>query len=147
MKTLKNIDLYLGYLGLIPFIFLTVCLTYNYDFSIFGNNSKAICSYGLVIASFLASTHWGRQMNLADPSKKLILTISSNINVIAIWLAYLSLDAKTFVFVLAIEFLVLLKIDYYIYKAKLTEYRYFFCIRLPITTIVVILLGISWSVI
>ncbi|MDE4994386.1 DUF3429 domain-containing protein, partial [Francisella tularensis subsp. holarctica] len=44
---------------------------------------------------------------------------------------------------LIIEFLVLLKIDYYIYKLKITYSRYFLYIRLPITIALVILLAIS----
>ncbi|OIN84170.1 DUF3429 domain-containing protein [Francisella sp. TX07-6608] len=148
MKNQKSIDVYLAYSGLIPFLFFTICLLFNYKHTlIFGNTIQALSIYGLIIASFLAGTHWGRQINIESPIVKLFLQISSNINVIAIWFAYLNLNSKYFILLLIIEFLVLLKIDYYIYKLKITSSRYFLYIRLPITSAVVILLAISWSLI
>ncbi|APD51085.1 DUF3429 domain-containing protein [Francisella hispaniensis] len=148
MKNQKSIDIYLAYSGLIPFLFFTICLLFNYKYTlIFGNTIQALSTYGLIIASFLAGTHWGKQINIEPSITKSFLQISSNINVIAIWFAYLNLNSKYFILLLIIEFLVLLKIDHYIYILKIISSRYFLYIRLPITVAVVILLLISWSLI
>ena len=148
MKALKNTDIYLGYLGLIPFIFFTICLSLSYKHTfIFGNTLQALTSYSLIIASFIAGSHWGRQVNIETLTNRVLLQIGSNINVIAIWIAYLCLSPKTIIAVMIIEFVVLLKFDFFIYKQKLISYKYLFCIRVPITIFVVSLLAISWSMI
>ncbi|MDE5016830.1 DUF3429 domain-containing protein, partial [Francisella tularensis subsp. holarctica] len=75
---------------------------------------------------------WGRQFKIESPIVKLLLQISSYINVITIWFAYLYLNSKYFILLLIIEFLFLLKIVYFIFILKITSSRYFLYIRLPI---------------
>ncbi|MBY7734546.1 DUF3429 domain-containing protein [Francisella philomiragia] len=148
MKSYKNLDIYLAYFGLTPFVFFSLCLILGYsDFLIFGNIIKAISLYGVVIASFMAGTHWGRQINLEPSFTKTLIQVTSNLNAIIIWIGYLNLDPKDFILLLIAEFLVLLKIDYYFFKLDLISSKYFKCIRLPITLCVVISLAVSWSLI
>lgn len=148
MKSYKNLDIYLAYFGLTPFVFFSLCLILGYsDFLIFGNIIKAISLYGVVIASFMAGTHWGRQINLEPSFTKTLLQVASNLNAIIIWIGYLNLDPKDFILLLIAEFLVLLKIDYYFFKLNLISSKYFKYIRLPITLCVVISLTVSWSLV
>lgn len=148
MKSYKNLDIYLAYFGLTPFVFFSLCLILGYsDFLIFGNIIKAISLYGVVIASFMAGTHWGRQINLEPSFTKTLLQVASNLNAIIIWIGYLNLDPKDFILLLIAEFLVLLKIDYYFFKLNLISSKYFKYIRLPITLCVVISLAVSWSLV
>lgn len=148
MKSYKNLDIYLAYFGLTPFVFFSLCLILGYsDFLIFGNIIKAISLYGVVITSFMAGTHWGRQINLEPSFTKTLIQVASNLNAIVIWIGYLNLDPKDFILLLIAEFLVLLKIDYYFFKLDLISSKYFKYIRLPITLCVVISLAVSWSLI
>lgn len=148
MKSYKNLDIYLAYFGLIPFVFFSLCLILGYsDFLIFGNIIKAISLYGVVIASFMAGTNWGRQINLEPSSTKIFIQLTSNLNAIIIWFGYLNLDPKDFILLLIAEFLVLLKVDYYFLKLNLISTKYFKYIRLPITLCVVVSLTISWILI
>ncbi|MEY8701786.1 DUF3429 domain-containing protein [Francisella philomiragia] len=148
MKSYKNLDIYLAYFGLTPFVFFSLCQILGYsDFLIFGNIIKAISLYGVVIASFMAGTHWGRQINLEPSFTKTLIQVASNLNAIVIWIGYLNLDPKDFILLLIAEFLVLLKIDYYFFKLELISSKYFKYIRLPITLCVVISLAVSWSLI
>ena len=57
---LKTIQFY-GYLGVLPFIFLTIAPWLNADFSEI--SLKAISFYGGVIISFLGGTAWGWNPN------------------------------------------------------------------------------------
>ncbi|AJI53796.1 DUF3429 domain-containing protein [Francisella philomiragia] len=148
MKSYKNLDIYLAYFGLTPFVFFSLCLILGYsDFLIFGNIIKAISLYGVVIASFMAGTHWGRQINLEPSFTKTLIQVASNLNAIVIWIGYLNLDPIDFMLLLIAEFLVLLKIDYYFFKLELISSKYFKYIRLPITLCVVISLAVSWSLV
>ncbi|QEO57696.1 DUF3429 domain-containing protein [Francisella marina] len=148
MKSYKSLDIYLAYLGLVPFIFFSSCILLGHNsFLIFENIAKALSVYGLVITCFMAGTHWGRQINLEPSFTKTLIQVASNLIAIIIWLGYLNLDPQDFILLLIAEFLILLKVDYYFFKLNLISSKYFKCIRLPITLCVVISLAVSWSLV
>lgn len=133
---------YFTYAGSLPFLACALLLCADFHFiPILGSVEKIIGIYGLVIASFVAGSHWGQHLSFCN-KWSYYLPISSNINTIFLCFSYLLFPFKYFLIVLIISFLVLLFIDRKMFYDGLITKEYFH-IRFLITLVVVESLIIS----
>ena len=116
---------YLTYAGAVPFVMCAFCFLMEVRFiPIVGNVAEILGIYSLVIASFMAGSHWGQHVHLSA-KWAFYLQVSSNINAVFIWLAYLLLSFEMLLIVLASSFLVLLLIDRKMFYHHLMTQAYF----------------------
>lgn len=138
---MKKIYPTLMYAGTLPFIFCAFCLALHWkSIPFLGTTSHILSVYGLVIASFMAGSHWGKALNMNGPSKRDIL-IASNINAIFLWASFLFFPFKLMLLALIISFLASLWNDKKLLQAGLINFTYFFnrCIitMIVITTLII----------
>jgi hypothetical protein len=133
----------LMYAGALPFIFCAACFLLHWEsIPLLGKTSHILSVYGLIIASFMAGSHWGKALNMNGPSKKDIL-IASNLNAIFLWASFLLLEFHfhLILVVLMISFLASLWNDKKLLQASLIHFSYFFnrCIitAIVITTLII----------
>jgi hypothetical protein len=116
----------LTYLGAIPFI-VCACLRIS---------DVILLSYGLAIASFMAGTHWGLCLKESDKFSNGIFLVSTVVTLSA-WFCYLLCSASICLLTFVGIFIVLMFIDYLLYRKNL-ESKDYFQLRLSTTTIVVV---------
>ncbi len=122
---LYRLKTYFTYAGSLPFVICALLLVVDFNhIPIFGSVEKIISIYGLAISSFVAGSHWGQHLNLKN-KWSYYLPISSNVNVILLWLSYLLLSPRVFLIVLIISFFVLLIIDRKMFYEKIITKEYF----------------------
>ena len=86
---MKKIYQYLSYAGALPFVFCALCFIKDiHIFPLLGYVDSILSSYGLVISSFMAGSHWGQHLNLSG-KWQIYLPIFSNINAILLWLSFI----------------------------------------------------------
>ena len=102
---------YLAYAGIIPFAFglYEIVRDLNY-FSNLGSPAFLITSYGVLIAVFLSGSHWGTHLALNNRTGTL-LALVSNINMLCVWGAWLTLSAKDLIWVIILSLLITLVLD------------------------------------
>lgn len=133
MKTLYP---YLTYAGAIPFIFCALLLMLDMAIVPYlGSVADMISVYGLVIATFLAGAQWGQHLSLQNHWRQ-TLPIISNAIAILLWLGFLYLSFQPLMLMMAAVFLMLLHIDYGLYKGDVIT-RHYFKTRCRVTAIVV----------
>ena len=138
-----KIQMLLTYAGAFPFVFFAICILFDIrNLPLFGNVIHSTTIYGLIIASFMAGAHWGQQLYLKS-KPKLLLQVSSNINAIVLWIGYLNLYSKSFIFILILSFYISVKVDYLLYQNALINREYFIFTRIPATIIVIVSLLIT----
>jgi len=138
-----KIQMLLTYAGAFPFVFFAICILFDIrNLPLFGNVIHSTTIYGLIIASFMAGAHWGQQLYLKS-KPKLLLQVSSNINAIVLWIGYLNLYSKSFIFILILSFYISVKVDYLLYQNALIKREYFIFTRIPATIIVIVSLLIT----
>ena len=121
--------------GALPFIGAAVAIAAGIDsFGPVGSITTAVVTYGLAIASFVAGTHWAVYLQY-KASAPLNLFVSSNISVLAPWLAFVTASANATLAVLTLTFLFLLFVDWRLRKSNLIESAYFRQ-RLTVTAVV-----------
>lgn len=81
-------------------------------------------SYGLAIASFLCGIHWATYL-YRQSEIPINLFLSSNVVVVAIWLAYLFGSLAVALGTQVVAFLVLLFVDYRLFDDELINHHYF----------------------
>ena len=128
--------------GLIPFIACALLLSTGVE-SVpwLGSVSTLLSVYGLVIASFLAGSHWGQhldQQNMLRPW----LAYSSNVCAIALWLGFSLATFTVFIWLLMGVFLLLLGVDIVLFRAKFITGNYV-KMRVIVTVIVVLSLWVA----
>lgn len=130
------------YAGTVPFLLCTLLLIFKiWIIPFLGNVQTVISIYGLVIASFMAGIHWGQHLKWTD-RWSIYLPITSNLNVVLLWVLYLTVPFKLFSIALDVTFLVLLLIDKKLFKASIITQHYYY-IRCIVTLVVIISLTIS----
>ena len=143
MKFLTNkIYHFLTFTGALPFIMCAIC--YVLDIKIvpyLGVTDDILAIYSIIIATFLAGSHWGQHLSLTNKWAS-ILPIISNIVAVSIWFFYLILSFKALIISLIVIFLGLLGVDYYLKQDNVIS-REYFQTRLKVTSIVIIMLVIS----
>jgi hypothetical protein len=137
----------LTYVGTIPFIACSISLFFHVqNFPILGATKQILCLYALIVAVFLAGTHWGQHINMSHKIWKLLLPWLSNLMVIMLWLSFLITGYKLKVLILLISFFLLLLIDYLLFREKIISLQYFNT-RLVASIIVISSLGATCLVI
>ena len=141
---MKKPSPYLTFAGTIPFIACAIFITLGVDsLSVLGKTSDILVSYGLVIATFMAGTHWGNHLSLADDNPWAVkLPIFSNVITLMLWFGFLALPTNSFIWLLIVGFISLLVIDYALNRANIIAGKYF-KVRKYVTLIVVISLVIA----
>ncbi|MCW8955579.1 MAG: DUF3429 domain-containing protein [Gammaproteobacteria bacterium] len=117
---------WLGYLGIIPFLAVSLLLTdLPEDILI-----DAIQYYAAIILTFVGAIHWGRGLNtMTDKASTYLLTISVIPSLIA-WLSLLVPDFEGLIIVI-IAFLILLAFDFKQYATQ----PWFRTLRMQLTLI------------
>mgnify|MGYP002066714968 CR=1 FL=1 len=88
-----------------------VALAAGIDLPVTGDEAAALVSYGAIILSFMAGTHWGLYLSASERSAA-NLFITSNVVTLAAWAAFLAGPAILTLAVLGAGFVFLLYIDY-----------------------------------
>jgi hypothetical protein len=139
---MKPIYPYLTYAGAVPFVFCAVCLAINIQsLPILGSVSEVLSVYTLVIASFLAGSHWGQHLQLTGEWNR-SLPIVSNVVAVVLWLSFLVFPLKALLIICGVAFVTLLLIDLKLFQMKLMTQNYFQT-RCIVTVIVVSSIVIS----
>lgn len=123
--------------GSLPFIGAAIAAAIGLDrFGPVSSITDAVVAYGLAIASFVAGTHWAvyLQYKASAPAN---LFVSSNVTVLAPWLAFVSASTRATIVVLVLTFLYLVFVDWRLRKSNLIESAYFRQ-RLAVTAVVCI---------
>lgn len=140
---MNRLYVYLTFAGAIPFIFCAVCFFVGiHQLPIAGDVDRILSLYSVIIASFLAGSHWGQHLSLATAQSHL-LALSSNGIAVALWVLMLILPFRPLLIGFIICFILLLIIDKAMMRAKLIA-KHYYNIRVAITLIVVTTLIISY---
>ena len=125
-KTSYPLYTYLMYAGALPFLISAMLLALGIHHLPFLKNVQHLISvYGLVIASFIAGTHWGQHF-IPKQSKVALLLMSSNLYALLLWLSYLVLPLPQFFLALIALFTLLLWVDKTLYQAQEISSHYFY---------------------
>lgn len=141
IKKKINLQIFISYLGIFPFIMAT--LDYMF-FNYFAENFLIdfIIFYTLIIFSFIGAIRWSYN---ESPNAIYILYgfMPSLLSTILIFLNLLSFNKNLIIFLIFNLILFQLIIDYFIYKYEKKEI-FFFSLRLPVT--IIILLNIFYFI-
>lgn len=123
---MKKIFPYLAYAGAVPCILCAACLNVDIqEIPLLGSVERILSVYGLVIASFLAGTHWGQHLHISKSLWSYSLPILSNIIAVLLWFGFLVLSFKMQMAMFVIAFVVLLIIDHRLFQIDLITHHYF----------------------
>ncbi|MFT7433896.1 MAG: hypothetical protein ACI9TY_001539 [Alphaproteobacteria bacterium] len=124
-EILKILQPYLTYAGTLPFIFCALSFITNINvIPSLGDTYQVLSIYGLVIASFMAGSHWGQHLSLTDKWAVYLPTLSNSMAVI-LWISFLLFPFKGFLCVLMISFSTLLFIDKKLFQKNHINSDYF----------------------
>ena len=115
----------LAYAGTLPFIGCAVALS-------LGLNAQldsawlihALCSYGLLIVSFMCGVHWGTYL-YKHQHCSVNLFITSNLIILLCWFCVLTEQPLAMLVSQLIAFASLLMLDYSLYKKQIISIAYF----------------------
>ena len=123
---MKNLFSYLMYAGTLPFILSAICLMLHIqELPLLGSTEVMLSAYGIVIASFLAGSHWGQHLHINKSHWSIALPILSNLIAVALWIGFLTLSFRMLVALLSIIFVILLMIDRQLLKGHFITDLYF----------------------
>lgn len=115
----------LAFAGAMPFVASALLSVFGVAaIPALGDVNSIISSYALAIICFLAGTHWAFQLLRAADSP-FDLFVSSNVAVVLVWFAYLTLTIEWLLVVQAIVFASLLVVDFRLRGIGLLSDRYF----------------------
>lgn len=124
MKSGKTYAL-LAFAGAMPFMACAALLLLGVDtLAPLGSVAALAGSYGLVIACFLAGTHWAIYL-LKQDTIRLNLFVVSNIVLLALWVSYIVADLSVALVTQICAFAYLLYVDFYLLKLGITQTAYF----------------------
>lgn len=127
----------LAYLGAFPFVGTALLMSMGINaIPLVGSLFSAITIYALIIATFMAGSHWGQQLGFSD-NWRLKLQIVTNMQAVGLWLSYLWLSDSWLMLMLVTSFLVSLWLDQQLKQARLIDASYWQA-RLKVTIIVVL---------
>ena len=135
---LKPVIYLLGYMGLVPFVTLTISIGLNAG--IFKQPHFMMISYAAVILTFMGAIYWGTAMSMGESCSMLQLLISIVIALLG-WTALL-LPTHNAYQLLLITFIALCVADHYLLPVRRYP-RWYMNMRVVLTTIVVLCLTIS----
>ncbi len=139
---MRNSRFFLVYSGSLPFVFLALCLAFDVTIlPIVGDVSRALSGYTLIIAAFMAGSHWGQQLTMSEYwSSK--LQVVSNVNAVGLWFGFLFSPDSWFWLCAIASFLVSLRLDYQLRQARLITAEYW-RIRSRVTMVVISALAVA----
>lgn len=115
----------LTYAGALPFIACALCLVMDIrTLPILGSVDHILAVYGVIIATFLAGSHWGQHLSLLG-GWRVALPLASNAIAIVLWLVFLTLPLPFVFGTLVVCFGVSLFIDGKLYDAEIIDQDYF----------------------
>lgn len=130
---------FLALFGATPFVIGAFGPIAGFDLATqYGDLAVAALAYGLTIASFMAGVHWGTAISRTD-TLPINLFVTSNVLAVVAWLVFLFLAVHLAAIALAVVFLVLLLIDWRLWKAGVINSDYWKT-RFWVTVLVVVCL-------
>ena len=133
----KNLPYILIFLGSIPFVFFSFLRIISLEEFFYFDINYILSIYSLSIISFICGSHWG--LFLTKNSLKINLFFLSNLLTISSFLGILFLKMNYFFLLQILIFIILLLIDFYIYRQNITQLKYIYS-RVIITILVVLCL-------
>ena len=136
--------IYLSYAGLIPFVLLTILLFIDINpLSSLVSVQNVLSVYGILIASFVAGSHWGISLSLPEDLHLTFIVILTNIIAILLWLGFLFLSFRMLLLMLISIFIIELISDYIIYSKHATD-KIYMKSRFYVSSILIITLFFIW---
>jgi len=111
-STEQKIAIYLGYLGLTPFILSLTTAVYFEQFKEI--SEQAFIVYSMIIISFMSGIHWGIAINSNDERRTKFIV--STIPPVLVWFAFLCFPSYFLVITLGFVHLAGLRIDRMIFE-------------------------------
>jgi len=133
----KNLPYILIFLGSIPFVFFSFLRIISLEEFFYLDVNYILSIYSLSIISFICGSHWG--LFLTNNTLKINLFFLSNLLTISSFFGILFLKMNYFFLLQILILIILLLIDFYIYRKNITQLKYIYS-RTIITILVVICL-------
>ena len=133
----KNLPYILIFLGSIPFVFFSFLRIISLEEFFYFDINYILSIYSLSIISFICGSHWG--LFLTNNTLKINLFFLSNLLTISSFFGILFLKMNYFFLLQILILIILLLIDFYIYRQNITQLKYIYS-RMIITILVVICL-------
>lgn len=136
------IKYYLMLSGSIPFVLFSGLICFGVNSLPLGLDPvSAINSYALVIASFMVGVYWGQYIS-HNSAVQINLLIISNVIAVMLWLSYLLLPPQANLLMIMAIFILLLLVDYQLYRFDIITKNYM-KFRVLVTFIVVLSLFVA----
>ena len=133
----KNLPYILIFLGSIPFVFFSFLRIISLEEFFYFDINYILSIYSLSIISFICGSHWG--LFLTNNTLKINLFFLSNLLTISSFFGILFLKMNYFFLLQILIFIILLLIDFHIYRQNITKLKYIYS-RVIITILVVLCL-------
>jgi len=133
----KNLPYILIFLGSIPFVFFSFLRIISLEEFFYLDINYILSIYSLSIISFICGSHWG--LFLTNNTLKINLFFLSNLLTISSFFGILFLKMNYFFLLQILIFIILLLIDFHIYRQNITQLKYIYS-RVIITILVVLCL-------
>ena len=133
----KNLPYILIFLGSIPFVFFSFLRIISLEEFFYIDINYILSIYSLSIISFICGSHWG--LFLTNNTLKINLFFLSNFLTILSFFGILFLKVNYFFLLQILILIILLLVDFYIYRQNVTQLKYIYS-RMIITILVVICL-------
>lgn len=133
----KNLPYILIFLGSIPFVFFSFLRIISLEEFFYFDINYILSIYSLSIISFICGSHWG--LFLTNNTLKINLFFLSNLLTISSFFGILFLKMNYFFLLQILIFIILLLIDFHIYRQNITQLKYIYS-RVIITILVVLCL-------
>jgi len=133
----KNLPYILIFLGSTPFVFFSFLRIISLEEFFYLDINYILSIYSLSIISFICGSHWG--LFLTNNTLKINLFFLSNLLTISSFFGILFLKMNYFFLLQILILIILLLIDFYIYRQNITQLKYIYS-RVIITILVVLCL-------
>ena len=133
----KSLPYILIFLGSIPFVFFSFLRIISLEEFFYLDINYILSIYSLSIISFICGSHWG--LFLTNNTLKINLFFLSNLLTISSFFGILFLKMNYFFLLQILIFIILLLIDFHIYRQNITQLKYIYS-RVIITILVVLCL-------
>ena len=133
----KNLPYILIFLGSIPFVFFSFLRIISLEEFFYLDVDYILSIYSLSIISFICGSHWG--LFLTNNTLRINLFFLSNLLTISSFFGILFLKMNYFFLLQILIFIILLLIDFHIYRQNITQLKYIYS-RVIITILVVLCL-------
>jgi hypothetical protein len=123
--------------GALPFAISALAALSGVDaIPLFGAPDRLILSYGLGIVSFLTGVHWATNLYVEERNPANLFIIS-NVLFLLVWITFVAGSARSSAVMQSAAFLILLSIDYSLYRRRVIG-RHYFRMRAAATLVAVV---------